>query len=166
MTAYGILLVDTSWANQDTVEIEKATFLRHKDRLIEGTKALIYMREPIDAVVAEAEVTSAIIETETAPPDAAFNPAIPANLRLEREIDRIETEAAPPPALDANREMAHSYRVPLRIVRLKGQTPEIRFNRLQTILGSDFSVYDETWIPLSKDQYREITALWHEQNTP
>jgi hypothetical protein len=164
MTAYGILLVDTSWANHDSVEIDKTTRLRHKDRLIAGTKALIYVREPIDAIVAEAEIAGNFIETETEPPDPAFNPAIPANLRLEHEIDRIETETGSerqPTAMVGNPVMANTYRVPLKVVRLKGHTSPIPFTRLQVILGSDFSVYDETWIPLSEDQYGEIVALWN-----
>ena len=158
MTAYGILITDTTWANHDTVEIDKAARLRHQDRLVDGTKALIYVRAPVDALVAEAEVTGDIVEIETEPTDPAFNPAIPANLRSERAIERIETEAAPTPAV--TQEVANTYRVPLKLVRLKGQTPPIPMSRLQTILGSDFSVYDETWIPLSKAQYNQITALW------
>jgi hypothetical protein len=160
LTAYGILLVDTSWANHDSVEIDKTAHLRHKDRLVEGTKALIYIREPVDAIIAEAEITGDIIETETDPPDPAFNPAIPANLHSEREIERLETEADPLTAVTGNQVMAKTYYVPLKVVRLKGQTPPIPLARLQTILGSDFSVYDETWIPLTEKQYRAVAALW------
>jgi hypothetical protein len=134
MTTYGILLVDISWSNQDTVEIEKATFLRYKDQLTVGTRALLYMREPVDAVVAEAELTSAIIEHETVTSDSGFN--------------------------QAGAELAHTYHAPLHVTRLKGQTELITLNRLRTILGGDFSVYDEPWIPLGEAQYRQITALW------
>ncbi|MFN8560137.1 MAG: hypothetical protein U0703_00510 [Anaerolineae bacterium] len=118
MTAYGILVTDTTWANHDSVEIDKAARLRHQDRLVDGTKALIYVRAPVDALVAEAEVTGDIVEIETEPTDPAFNPAIPANLRSERAIERIETEAAPTPAV--TQEVANTYRVPLKLVRLKG----------------------------------------------
>jgi len=158
MTSYGILITDTSWANHDSVEIDKTARLRHQDRLVEGAKALIYVRAPVSAVVAEAEITGDVIELETPPPDPAFNPAIPASLRSERVIDRIETETAP--SNPAHQEMANSYRVPLRLMRLKGQTPSIPLNRLHTILGSDFSAYDETWIPLSKAEYERITVIW------
>ncbi len=160
MTAYGILLVDTSWANNDSVEIDKATEMRHKDRLVEGTKALIYVRAPVDAVVAEAEVTGDIVETDGTPPDPAFNPAIPANLRSERVIDRIETEAAPPAAATGVQNVANTLHVPLKLVRLKGQTEPIPLSRLRALFGSDFSVFDETWIPLSRTQYDAILAAW------
>ncbi|MEP7293031.1 MAG: hypothetical protein ABI835_14710 [Chloroflexota bacterium] len=162
MTTYGLLLVDTSWANNDSVQIDKTTHLRHKDRLIEGAKALIYVREPVDAVVAEAEVTGKVIETESAPHDPAFNPAIPANLRLEREIDRIEAETAPPSSISPNLTLANNFHLPLQITRLKGQSEPIPLNRLRMLLGSDFSVYDETWIPLSEAQYAQITGEWKE----
>jgi len=78
MTAYGILLVDTSWSNYDSAKIDKTTHLRHNDLLIAGTKALIYVREPLDAIVAEADVTGTIVEREKEPSDPAFDPAIPA----------------------------------------------------------------------------------------
>ena len=158
MTPYGILLVDTSWENSDSAQIDKTCYLRHKDRLIEGAKALIYMSEPVSAIIAEAEITGSIIETETPPPDPAFNPAIPANLRSEREIERIETEAAPPPS--TAQPMEKTFRVPLRLLRLKGQTAPIPLTRLQVLLGNEFSVYDETWVPLSEVQYAQIVALW------
>jgi len=158
MTPYGILLVDTSWENSDFAQIDKTTHLRHKNRLIEGAKALIYVREPVSAIVAEAELSGSVIQTETPPPDPAFNPAIPANLRSEREVARIETEAAPPPT--TAQPMEKTFTIPLRLLRLKGQVAPLPLNRIQLVLGSDFSVYDETWIPLSEAQYREIVALW------
>lgn len=157
MTPYGILLVDTSWENNDSAQIDKTTHLRHKNRLIEGAKALIYVREPVSAIVAEAELSGSVIATETPPPDPPFNPAIPANLRSEREVERIETEAAPPTTAQP---MEKTFNVPLRLLRLKGQVAPLPLNRLKLVLGSDFSVYDETWIPLSEAHYREIIALW------
>jgi hypothetical protein len=134
MTTYGILLVDTSWANNDTAEIEKAASLRYKDQLIEGAKVLIYLREPVDAIVAEAELTSDVIEHETAPEGVS----IPAG----------------------GAEMAHTYHVPLHVTRMKGQVEPLTLNRLRAILGDNFSVYDETWIPLDEAQYGQIAALW------
>ena len=144
MTPYGILLVDTSWENNNSAQIDKATHLRHKNRLVEGAKALIYVREPVSAIVAEAELSGSVIQTETPPPDPAFNPAIPANLRSEREIERIETEAAPQPTTSAA--MEKTFTVPLHLLRLKGQIAPLPLNRIQMVLGSDFSVFDETWI--------------------
>jgi hypothetical protein len=156
MAEYGILLVDTSWTNHDTVVINKSSALHHKARLVAGTKALIYVREPIDAVIAEAEVTGDIIETES---EAIVNASVAGNTRLEGAT--VATDAAAPPvALHETRDLEHSYRVPLKIVRLKGRTPEIPLNRLRAVLGSEFSVFDETWIPLSKAQYQAVTALW------
>ncbi|MCZ2097537.1 MAG: hypothetical protein LC121_14980 [Anaerolineae bacterium] len=118
----------------------------------------MYVRAPVDAVVAEATLTGAVIETDGIPPDPAFNPAIPANLRSERVINRIETETAPP-TVTGSQSVANIYRVPLRVDRLKGQTPPIPLARLRMILGSDFSVFDETWIPLSRAQYRQIVEV-------
>lgn len=163
MSTYGILIADTSWANQDNLEIDKATYLRHKDELIEGTQALIYLREPIDAIVAAAEITGAVLQIETLPFDPYFNPAIPANLHLERELDDIHSKTDPPPAPENNRETAKTYRVPLKVTRLKGQTPQIPLGRLQKTLGSDFTVFDETWIGLSKRQYQTIVAAWKKE---
>lgn len=163
MTPYGILLVDTSWEGSNSAQIDKTTYLRHKNQLIEGAKTLIYVREPVSAIVAEAELTGSVIETETPPPDPAFNPAIPASLRSEREIERIATENALPPA--TAQPMENTFIVPLRLLRLKGQTTPIPFARLQLALGSDFSVFDETWIPLSAAHYRQIVGFWEKAQT-
>ena len=154
MTTYGILLVDTSWSNEDTALIEKAAFLRHQNLLGTDTKALLYMREPVDAVVAEAEITSDVIETEA----ELLNHA---ERVVKRESDETQTMTRPPLIIHPGSEVAHDFRVPLKILRGKGpQTPPIPLSRLQAILGPDFSVYDETWIPLSEDQYNEIIAVW------
>lgn len=154
MTTYGILLVDTSWANDDTAQIERAAFQRHQDLIGKGTKALIYMREPIDAVVAEAEVTSDVIETEAELLDNA-------DLPLNRDTQQTQT-VIELPGRNPTIGMAHDYHVPLKLLRSKSQqTPPISLKRLQAVLGADFSVYDETWIPLSEAQYQEIVALWN-----
>ncbi|MEO8396601.1 MAG: hypothetical protein ABI700_26645 [Chloroflexota bacterium] len=153
MTTYGILLVDTSWANQDTAQIEKAAFHRHKELIGKGTKALIYMREPIDAIVAEAEVTSDVIETEAELLDHS-------NLPVNRDSQQSQTTGKPIIAVP-NVGSANDFYVPLKLLRIKGeQTKPISLERLQAVLGADFSVYDETWIPLSEDQYNKIIAIW------
>lgn|GEM_PF-6137874 len=155
MTTYGILVVDTSWANHDSVQIDKTTHLRHKDHLIEGAKALIYTRQPVDAIVAEAELTGRVIQTET-----ELEEPVPASVHAEREVQNLKQETEPGVAVHPSQEMERTFRVPLKVVRLKGKTEPIPLNRLQIILGSDFTVFDETWISLSQAQYGEITALW------
>ncbi|HVU10525.1 MAG TPA: hypothetical protein VHD90_04575 [Phototrophicaceae bacterium] len=132
MTIYGILLVDSDWSNDNLTQIEKAAYLSHSDELITGTQVLVYIREPVDAIIAEAELTGDIIETETEPPNNT----------------------------PGSKELAKTYLVPLKITRLKGHIPIIPLTRLKLILGADFSVFDETWIPLGADQYQQITTLW------
>jgi len=157
MTTYGILLVEPSWSNKNTAQIEKAAFLRHQNLLGTDTKALIYMREPIDAVVAEAEITSDVIETEA----ELLNHTEGV---VKRDSDDTRIMARPPLIIHPGSEVAHDFRVPLKLLRSKGpQTPPIPLSKLKTLLGSDFSVYDETWIPLGEDQYNEIIALWTTQ---
>ncbi len=163
MSAYGLLMVDTSWANQDHAEIDKVTFLHHQAALIAGTHALIYVGAPIDAVVAEAEISGDVFQTEGVSPNPPFDASIPANVDLESKLDQIPTQTEPPAAASDNRETANDYHVPLKVTRLKGQTPSISLARLQKLLGSDFSVFDETWIPLSKQQYRAISAEWEKE---
>jgi hypothetical protein len=118
-----------------------------------GAKALIYMREPIDAVVAEAEVTCDVIETEA---ELLNHVEIPMNR------DSQQTQSMSEPILTTpNVGIADDFHVPLRLIHSKGpQTPPISLERLKMILGTNFSVYDETWIPLREDQYNEIIAIW------
>ncbi len=160
MTHYGILLVDTSWANQDTIALDKTAYLHHGDEIGTGTKALIYMREPIDAVVAEAEITGEIVESEAEAPAPVTGAA---TLSYEDKPNRIDSEVPPPARIISGQELAKSYYVPVKVTRLKGPTPQIRLNRLKTLLGSDFSVFDETWIALSRKQYQDIRAIWDKQ---
>jgi hypothetical protein len=153
MTTYGILIIDTSWSNQNTAQIEKTAFLRYQSLIGKGAKALIYMREPVDAVVAEAEVTSNVIETEA---ELLNHAELPVNR------DNSQARMTDEPILTTlNVGIADDFHVPLNLLRTKGpQTPPISLERLKTILGKNFSVYDETWIPLSEDQYNEIIAIW------
>jgi hypothetical protein len=157
MTTYGILVVDTSWANQDSVQVDKTTYLRHKDRLIEGAQALIYVRQPVDAIVAEAELRGNVIQTETEPEEPALNPA---SVQPERQINPMEQGTESPVVIHPSQQMEKTFRVPLKVVRLKGGVPSIPSNQLQMILGSDFTVFDETWIPLNESQYEAIVAFW------
>ncbi len=154
MTTYGILLVDTSWSNRNTAQIEKAAYLRHQNLLGANTQALIYMREPIDAIVAEAEVTSDVIETEAELVDRV-------DLPVNRDTQQTQTLSVPL-MTDPNVGMANEFYVPLKLLRAKGaETPPIPLEQLKALLGADFSVYDETWIPLSEDQYNMIIAIWN-----
>ena len=130
MTSYGILLVDLSWDNEDLALVDKSTLLHHANDLGTGTQALLYVREPIDAVIAEAEITGEIIETEA--------PVVGTPVQG----------------------VAKLYLVPLKVRRFKDHTEPLSLHRLRMILGSDFSVFDETWIPLTEEQYQQITALW------
>jgi hypothetical protein len=151
MPTYGMLIVNTSWSNENTVQIDKTAFLRYKGLLGADTLALIYMREPIDAVVAEAEITSDVIETEAELLEQVTD--VPAD--RDAQIASQNVTSTP------NRGVANEYHVPLKVLRPKGsQTTPLPLASLKTILGSDFSVYDETWIPLSDDQYNQIIALW------
>lgn len=153
MTGYGILVVDTGWTNQNSVQIEKTTHLRHKDHLIEGAQALIYVRHPVDAIVAQAELTGQVIQMETEPEAAALDPAV-------SESAGSDHEPEPGAAIPLNQALEKTFLLPLKLVRLKGQTEPIHINQLQIILGSDFTVFDETWIPLNEAQYEAILALW------
>lgn len=144
MATYGLLVVDTNWTNESSVQVDKTTHLRHQHELVEGAKALIYVRHPVDAVVAEAELTGNVIEMETDLEEAALNPNVPENSG----------------AVTPSQVMEKTFLVPLKVLRLKGQTEPLHINQLQMILGSDFTVFDETWLPLNKAQYEALVALW------
>lgn len=163
MTLYGILITNTDWTNHNAVEIEKAAFIHHGDKLIAGTQALIYLREPVDAVVASAEITGSVIAVDDAP-DADLNTPRP-SAAPESELNEIHSKSDPT-SRESPPTTALSHYVPLRLTRLKGQTPAIPLSQLQKTLGNDFSVFDETWIPLSRQQYEAITAHWEAMAAP
>lgn len=145
MTTYGLLIVDTNWTNDEKVEIGKTTHLRHKNDLVEGAKAMVYVRHPVDAIVAEVELTGGVIQEENAPEETTLNPAA-----AERSGN----------VLSPSQLMEKTYSVPIRALRLKGQCEPLPINRVQKVLGSDFTVFDETWMPLTQAQYETLAALW------
>src|SRR5262245_3219071 len=121
MPTYGILLVDTSWSNDNTAQIEKDAFTRHKAEIGADTIALIYMREPIDAVVAEAEITSNVIEAEAEllqRADAGANAL--ADVPADRDAQIAPTMVTSIPNRTPNLGVAHEFHVPLKVLRLKG----------------------------------------------
>jgi hypothetical protein len=145
MTTYGLLIVDTNWTNDDKVEVGKTTHLHHKHELVEGAKALVYVRHPVDAIVAEVELTGGVIQEENVPEEPTLNPAVP------------ESAGA---VFTPSQLMEKTYSVPIRALRLKGQCEPLPINRVQMVLGSDFSAFDETWMPLTQAQYDALAALW------
>ena len=64
MTTYGIFVVPPDWHEGKTATMDKTTFQYHGEELQPGTRLLLYMKEPVDAIVGEAEVTGMIV-----PPD-------------------------------------------------------------------------------------------------
>lgn len=160
MTTYGILVVDPTWHDQSSTTLDKATVQHHRQTLTQGARVLIYAKEPIDALVAEAVISGDLIETETVPPDPAFNPAIPANLRSERGLEALSTPDNPPDPITGTRHFGKNYRVPLDVTRPKMITPPIPLHRLKALLGEGFSIMDVEWIPLTPETYAALTQEW------
>lgn len=160
MTTYGILVVDPTWHGQSSTTLDKATVQHHRKAITEGTHVLIYAKAPISAIIAEAVISGDLVETETAPPDPSFNPAIPGNLRSERGLEVMSTPDNPPDPLTNVQHFGKNYRVPLEVTRPKTTITPIPMNRLKALLGEGFTVMDEQWIPLKPEVYQALTREW------
>lgn len=162
MATYGILIVEPTWRDQTTADLDKQTVQHHRSTLVNGAHALIYVQAPVDAIVGEAEIHGDLVETETVPPDPALNPAIGANLRSEKALDLMSSPDNPPDPLTGVRRFGKNYRIPLRIIRSKMVTQPIPINRIKALLGDGFETFDEQWIPLHEDDYRLLVREWGE----
>jgi hypothetical protein len=160
MTTYGILVVEPTWHDHDTATLDKSAYLRWGKQLQPGTRALIYVKAPISAIVAEAEIAGEMIETETAPPDPAFNPAIDANLRSQQVMRDVTTPERQPDPITGEQQFGKAYRIPLKIMRAKAVTPQITETMIQQRLTRAFSTFDESWIPLDEADYHKLVAAW------
>jgi hypothetical protein len=161
---YGILVVDPGWNDTETVTIEKAAYLRHRDTITKGSRLLIYIDEPISAVVAEAEATGEIAPLGREEDAGTLEPKenVPVWSGAFVNSQNAGTRDGTGPAIIAATEPveAPQYRLPLRILRSKATTQPIPLPTLKTTLGSAFSTFDETWVEVTEEQYQAIVGEW------
>ncbi len=159
MTTYGILVVDPAWDDQTSAPLDKATVQHNRAALGAGTHALIYVREPVEALVAEAILTGGISEIDSAPPDAHPAPTIPAT-NTERGLNVTSTPTNAPSAPEEQQSFGVNYRVPLEIKRHRLLTAPIPLSRIKVTLGAGFAVFDDEWIPLDEADYHTLVREW------
>jgi hypothetical protein len=161
---YGILVVDPGWHDTETVTIEKAAYLRHRDAIHSGSRLLIYIDEPISAVVAEAEATGGIVPVGHEDEAGALEPKenVPVWSGAFVNTQHAGTRDGAGSAIIAATEPveAPQYRLSLRVLRPRATSQPIPLPTLKTYLGSAFSTFDETWIEITPEQYEAITKEW------
>lgn len=160
MTAQGILVVQPGWHDGDAAVIDRATYQRHKDAFQKGTRVLFYMKEPVDALVGDAEVTGEPVHTDAAPEAPVLDPAIPASLRSQEPMRRMET--AEQPVRGGKRIDQRTYRLPYQMVHSHASSQKIPLGTIRARIGSDFSVFDDEWIPLTEEQYSALVGEWEQ----
>lgn len=160
MTRYGILVVDPAWRDQTSAVLDKATVQHHRKELVNGTHALIYVKEPVEAIVAEAVVSGDLLELDTAPPDPTSTIPVALAANTERGLNIQTTPENPPDPIGSKHEFGVNYAVPLEVKRPKLLTTPISINRIKALLGEDFAVFDEEWLPLNEADYRKLTSEW------
>lgn len=161
---YGILVVDPGWNDTETVTIEKAAYLRHRETIHSGSRLLIYIDEPISAIVAEAEATGEIApvgrEDDTGTLEPKENVPVWSGAFVSSQHTGTRDGAGPAIVAATEPVEAPQYRLPLRILRPRAATQPIPLPTLKATLGSSFSVYDETWFALTEAQYQAIVSEW------
>lgn len=157
MTSYGILVVQPGWHNGDAATIDRTTYQHHGDAFQQGTRVLFYMKEPIDALVSEAELTGEIVHPDHEPEKPALDPAIPASLRAQEPMRQMESEADRPMS-GITRVDQRVHWLPYRTIHASHQ--QIPLGTIQARLGSDFAVSDDEWIPLTEEQYNTLVGEW------
>jgi hypothetical protein len=153
--------VQPGWKEGEAAAIDKSTYQHHGGSLQRGTRLLIYVKEPVDAIVGEGEAAGAASQTEAQreEPDV-----VPANTASP---DLPVANQSPEQALKSGGQSVdhRTYKLPYRVIRSKAETRQIPLTRVRTLIGSEFSVFDEEWIPLTEEQYNALIQEW-ERNTP
>lgn len=146
MTDHGILVVQPNWHEGQPLAIDKTTYQHHQDTFRAGTRMLLYMKEPTDAIIGEAEVTAEPVHPDADPNSPIASAAGPL---------AHDSTAPAPGGIDQR-----AFEIPYTMAHLKAQTTPIALNRIHTRIGSDFSVFDEEWIPLTETQYQALIEEW------
>jgi hypothetical protein len=150
--------VQPGWHEGDAAVMDRATYQRHKDAFLEGTRVLFYMKEPVDALVGEAEVTGEVVHATDESDEPILDPAIPASLRAQELMRKIE--AGSEPLVGSQRFDQRTYRLPYHMIRSRISTPYIHLGTIKARIGSDFGVFDDEWIPLTEEQYNALVHEW------
>lgn len=161
MTAFGILVVQPGWKEGEAAAIDKTTYQYHGESLQTGTRLLIYVKEPVDAIVGEGEAAGAVShqEAEREEPDI-----LPPNTASP---DLPSAQQSPEGAVKSGGQAVdhRTYTLPYRVIRSRAETRLIPLTRVRALIGSEFSVFDEEWISLTEEQYSALIQEW-ERNTP
>ena len=161
MTTYGILVVAPDWQDQTSAPLDKATVLHDHAAFVSGTQALIDVKEPVDAIVAEAIFVGEVREVDTAPPGARPAPPVAETAaHTERGLNVTSTPDNPPATPETQPGYGINYRVPLEVTRPRPLTTPIPLSQMQTILGARFAITDNEWISLSEADYHALVEVW------
>jgi hypothetical protein len=159
MTALGILVVQSDWRPGAPAIIDKTTYQHHGEAFQPGTRFLVYVREPVDAIVAESEVTGAAFQSEANPDIAASNQAMQANEHVQQSSPVTDTETSVPRMAVTGIDQ-RAFEIPYQLAQSRIASPKLHLDAIQARLGSDFSVFDEEWIPLTEAQYNTLIEEW------
>lgn len=150
MTTQGILVVHPGWHEGDAAVLDRATYQRYQDELQEGTRVLFYMKDPVDALVGEAQVTGNPVQAEIEPEAPVSDPVSP---RAEEPVRRMND---PQPSRIDQR----TYHLPYLMLHSIDNISQIPLGTIRARIGSEFGVFDDEWIPLTEEQYDALVGEW------
>ena len=158
MTALGILVVQSDWRPGAPALIDKTTYQHHGDSFQSGTRFLVYVREPVDAIVAEGEITGETFQKQSEAKTIALDPERTTSEHVQRS-STASPESGAPGAAESGIDL-RTFEIPYQVVHTRIARPKLALGTIQARLGSDFSVFDEEWIPLTDEQYNTLTDEW------
>jgi hypothetical protein len=132
MYQYGIIRVPAEWTADQIVGFDEATYQSMKEDIQSGTRLLLYKPEPVNAIMAEAEVITP---------------------RFERVADWQGINHSQPPM--TSRGKPAQYVLPIRVVYTHHGGEEIPLDYILDTL--DLNALPSTdWIPVNGNEYNGL----------
>lgn len=136
MSNYGIKLVWASWHDEDVVGFSDKAKKKWQDRIVQGTRMLIY---------------------ETSSKREGYNTrgvmAIVGEVEVKETWKQAEGKTTPT--------TEHNNPVGVCIIRRRAEVPPIPLERIRHIIADDkFPYQGQAWKPLTEEQYQALIAEW------
>ncbi len=159
MAGYAIKVIYGPWSSREAITFDRANYLQWKDTIEPGTRVLIFRREPVGAIVAEAEVTGSFglfepVGSETLAASGTQEQGLPAPNRGLESIGRGNLLTR----VDFTADDGASYLLPVRILR-SGEHGLVTREKIREVTGiEDFPREDEQWLPIDEQVYLDLAG--------
>jgi hypothetical protein len=133
MSQYAIRVIASDWELEQPLPFSEEGYQRWRDEIEAGTRVVLYQSAPVNAIVAEGQVSGIFVKLDEWP---------------ESTRERIPGSVAGTQA---------AYALPLQILYRRGPTAYIPLEHIREHLDENFPESALEWLPIEKMAYHEFT---------